>query len=107
MKQFFYQYRHALAFLYLPLYLVCFFYLENRNTKNYHVIKLNLDDLIPFNEWFVIPYMYWFVFITGMFVYTMLYDIKIYKRLFKYLTINFSILVLLSPKFTSTETSIS
>lgn len=64
MKQFFYQYRHALAFLYLPFYLLCFFYLENRNTKNYHVIKLNLDDLIPFNEWFIIPYLLWFGYIA-------------------------------------------
>ena len=64
MKQFLYQYRHALAFLYLPFYMVCFVYLENKNTEDYHVIKMNLDDFIPFNELFIIPYLLWFAYIA-------------------------------------------
>ena len=64
MKQLLYQYRHALAFLYLPFYMVCFIYLENRNTKDYHVIEMKLDNFIPFNEWFIIPYLLWFAYIA-------------------------------------------
>ena len=55
----------------------------------YHPVHCFLDDIIPFNEFFVIPYMYWFVFVTEMFVYTMLYDIKIYKRFQYYMAITY------------------
>lgn len=55
----------------------------------YHPVHCFLDDIIPFNEWFIIPYMYWFVFVTGMFVYTMLYDIRIYKRFQYYMAITY------------------
>ncbi len=69
MKQLWSKYSHALAFLYLPLYLIAFFWLENENTEDYHVIKTPLDDLIPFNEYFIIPYILWFAYIAVTLLY--------------------------------------
>lgn len=47
-------------FLYFPW----FFALEKAVTVNYTSVYMKLDDYIPFNELFVIPYYLWFLFIV-------------------------------------------
>lgn len=69
MKELLKKYNHAIAILYLPLYLICFFGLERRNTTNYYVVESPLDHMIPFCEWFVIPYFLWFAYIAVTVVY--------------------------------------
>lgn len=63
-KEFFHKYGHGFLMCYLFFYLVWFFYLEKRDVADYYVMHCKLDDWIPFNEWFVIPYCLWFVFIA-------------------------------------------
>ena len=48
--------------LYTVFYLLCFTYLENRHVR-YHIIDSSLDDKIPFCEYFIIPYLLWFVYV--------------------------------------------
>ena len=52
------------------------------------------DDLIPFNELFVIPYMFWFVFLVGIHLYTLLYDIETFKKLMKYIMITYTFAII-------------
>lgn len=54
--------------LFLALYLVIFHYLENRNVS-VSLIVTHLDHLIPFCEWFIIPYLFWFPFMFVVFLY--------------------------------------
>ena len=49
--------------LYTVFYLLCFTYLENRHVR-YHIIDSSLDDKIPFCEYFIIPYLLWFIYIA-------------------------------------------
>ena len=52
------------AFIYLPW----FFLMEHIVTADYarlHIINTPLDDLIPFCEYFIIPYYMWFFYIVG------------------------------------------
>ena len=49
--------------LYTVFYLLCFTYLENRHVR-YHIIDSSLDDKIPFCEYFIIPYLLWFLYIA-------------------------------------------
>ena len=49
--------------LYTVFYLLCFSYLENRHVR-YHIIDSSLDDKIPFCEYFIIPYLLWFLYIA-------------------------------------------
>lgn len=49
--------------LYTVIYLLCFSYLENRHVR-YHIIDSSLDDKIPFCEYFIIPYLLWFLYIA-------------------------------------------
>lgn len=48
--------------LYGIFYLVCFIWLE-LNTKTYTVVHSPIDDLIPFCEYFIVPYLLWFLFV--------------------------------------------
>ena len=73
MKQLLIKYRHAWVLSYGLLYMIWFVWLENHVTKEYASVHSWMDDLIPFNEWFVIPYFLWFAFIAvtvGYFFFT-------------------------------------
>lgn len=52
-----------------------------------HVIHCSLDDLIPFCEYFVIPYVFWYILIVGSLLYFMLYNVENFKNLQKYFII--------------------
>ncbi|MFU0825979.1 MAG: PAP2-3 domain-containing protein [Lachnoclostridium sp.] len=63
MKQFILKYKHAWVLSYFFVYIIWFFALEKHVTKDYTSVHIWLDDYIPFNEWFIIPYYLWFAFI--------------------------------------------
>jgi len=54
---------------YLPIHFAWFFVLKATITTNYFPMHCRLDDLIPFCEWFVFPYLSWFLYmiITGLY----------------------------------------
>lgn len=54
-----------------------------------------LDDKIPFCEHFLIPYMFWFVFLVGMIAYSLLFDVETFKRYMWYTIITYSITMLI------------
>ena len=83
MKQFFHKYKHALAFLYLPLYLIAFFTLETVVSvdSEYTLVECALDDFIPFCEVFIIPYYLWFFYIAATFAYFFFADRRDFFRL--------------------------
>ena len=55
--------KHALLLLYFMIYLPWFGHLERTVTTHFHVIHVALDDYIPFCEYFIIPYLLWFVYV--------------------------------------------
>ena len=59
------KYKHALLpILYFPLYMLVFTYLETHITENYYIVHMKIDDYIPFCEYFIIPYLLWFLYIA-------------------------------------------
>lgn len=65
MKKLILKYKQAWVFLYAFIYFPWFLYLEHHVTKDYYVIHTRLDDLIPFCEYFIVPYILWFVYMAG------------------------------------------
>lgn len=53
--------RFLLIFSYLAFYMICFCLLEKRKV-DYHIVTLPIDYKIPFCEYFIIPYYFWFVY---------------------------------------------
>jgi membrane-associated phospholipid phosphatase len=68
-KQLFFKYKHALLLSYFFIYITWFTLLEHTVTKKFTVIHCRLDDLIPFNEVFIIPYFLWFGYIFATVAY--------------------------------------
>lgn len=75
MKTFMEKYKHGIPLmLYGILYLVWFVLLEERRVSKYMVIHMNIDDYIPFCEFFVVPYLLWFVYVPAVLLYLFLKD---------------------------------
>ncbi len=64
MKSLILKYKHGWVLSYFFLYLIWFFALESRTDIRHASIYISLDDYIPFNELFVIPYCLWFAYIA-------------------------------------------
>ena len=64
------KYRHGFIIaIYFVAYLILFGYLEQRPVRAYHVVHTVFDDMIPFCEIFIIPYLLWFPYVVITVVY--------------------------------------
>lgn len=69
-------------------YFLLYFLTENLiPAENCHVIHCKLDDIIPFCEWFLIPYVFWYLLIVFSLGFFALYDIGSFKKLQVYIII--------------------
>lgn len=93
------KYRHAWVFLYILVYMPWFLWLESHVTRNYHVIQTRLDEMIPFNEFFIIPYLLWFAFITAAFLYFFFTDVPGFYRLAKFMFTGMTVFLIISTVF--------
>ncbi len=59
----------------------CIYFLINQTTKSAHDVTIFLDKLIPFNEWFIIPYIFWYLYTFGMLLVLAYFDYKTYYKL--------------------------
>ncbi len=58
--------RHGLIMLFfMIIYIKIFGILEARQNIQFHIIHVPADDMIPFHEAFIIPYLLWFPFVIG------------------------------------------
>ena len=73
--------RYCLAGLYMLVFLSGFFLLELHEPSDVHIIHCAVDDLIPFNEWFVLPYFLWYAWVPVFMIYFMIKDREAYLRL--------------------------
>ena len=86
------EYSHLWPLMLWPLLFIRYLLLETMNPAAYYYpIYSPLDDLIPFHEAFLIPYVFWYVFIIGMHIYTLIYDYDAFKRYSKFLLISLSL----------------
>ena len=57
------KYKYMILVLYFPIYMLWFNWLERRQVPHFAMIHCRLDDMIPFCEWFAIPYFLWFLYV--------------------------------------------
>lgn len=64
------------------VYFILYFLTENLiPLEKCHVIHCKLDDVIPFNELFVVFYCYWYALIVFSLLWFLLYDVRSFKHL--------------------------
>ena len=66
-KRWFKSHPYAIALCYLAFYLSVFHWLEV-NVEPEYIIHCKLDEMIPFCEVFIIPYIFWFPYVGGAFI---------------------------------------
>lgn len=96
------RYAHAWIIpVYGIIYMLCFSYLEQKNTTGVQIIHLKIDDYIPFCEYFIIPYFLWFAFIAvTVFYFTFISQDKgAYYRLIFTLGIGMTVFLVVSYLF--------
>lgn len=82
------QYSHLLLILGWVVYFVLFFLTENLVPQSAcYPMHCALDDLIPFCEVFILPYVLWYVLIAGSLLYFLFYNVTNFKRLQIYIMI--------------------
>lgn len=90
------EFRHLYYLLFWPLYGLAFMTVERLWIRPYYFpIHCSLDDLIPLCEIFLIPYLFWFIFLIGMHIYTLLYDTEAFVRLMKFIIVSYSLAILI------------
>lgn len=99
LRKFIKKYSHAWVFLYALIYLPWFSYLEQHVTSDYYLIHSPLDDYIPFVEYFIVPYLMWFLFViigAGYFFFT---DKKGFYKLAAFLITGMTIFLIICTLF--------
>ena len=88
------RYRHALIFLYAPIYFIWFSWLQGRNVTH-TIVYSELDALIPFCEYFVIPYLLWFLYIGVTMAWLFFRSQEYFLRYCEYLFIGMTICLII------------
>ena len=99
------QYRHLLLLIFWPIFGAVFWTLEylwpqivlrlTGHPLYYHPIEVALDASIPFCEWFLIPYLLWFVLLIWIMVYGLLFEIQLFRRFMWFVILSYSATALL------------
>lgn len=85
MKQLIKKYGHIWILSYIFIYLPWFASLQENIGKPYNIIHSALDDLIPFCEYFIVPYLAWFLYVAAAVAYFFFTNRDDYYRLCTFL----------------------
>lgn len=95
LKQFILKYKHAWVLSYFFIYMIWFLALEKHVTTEFTNVHIWLDDIIPFNEWFVIPYYLWFIYIFATVAYFFFTSKDSFYKVTTYLFIGMTICLII------------
>lgn len=95
MKNLIKKYGHAWIFSYFLLYLPWFVHLEKTVTRHYNIMHSELDDMIPFNEYFIIPYLLWFIYVAAAVLYFFFANKEEFYRLCTFLFTGMTLFLLI------------
>lgn len=90
------EFSHLWLLLYWPLYGLSFMYVERfYPVEHYQPMHCPLDDAIPFNELFLIPYLFWFVFLIGMLAYTLFFEPNSFRRMMYFIMASYTVTMII------------
>ncbi len=80
------EFSHLKLLLGWVVYFIMYFLTEQFiPLESCHVIHSRLDDMIPFCEYFVIPYVGWYFLVFGSLLYFLLYNVESFTHLQKFI----------------------
>lgn len=101
---FFNRYPHWKLLLYWPFYGIAFELLEwYVKPEVYHVMYSKIDDYIPFQEIFILPYYYWFIALIGIHIYTFFKEPNIFRKLMRFIIFTQTIALIIFTLYPSIQ----
>lgn len=89
-------FKHLFYLLYWLVFGLFFAYVERlQGARDYYPVYSPLDDLIPFCEWFLLPYLFWFVYLVGFHLYALVFDVEAFRRLMRFVMLTYSVSMLI------------
>lgn len=85
------RFRHVFLLLFWSVFGILFALVEKTDRDWTYVEWPLLDDLIPFCELFVIPYVFWFAFLAGMVAFTFFFDIDAFRKMMYFIMITYTV----------------
>ena len=86
------EFSHVKLLLFWPIFGLLFAFVERVGVSDvYTPVHIALDDHIPFCEWCVIPYLFWFVFLIGMLVYTFFFEVPAFRKMMRFVICTYSV----------------
>ena len=95
----FQKYKHAWVLLYMFIYFPWFGYLEKHITTHFNPIHMAVDDHIPFIEYFIVPYLLWFVYVVYAVLYFFFQNKSDYYKLCAFLFIGMTVFLAVSTLY--------
>lgn len=90
------EFSHLKLLLFWPLFGLLFALAERGGLPlTYHPIYVPVDDRIPFCEYFLPFYLFWFLFLSGMVVYTLFFDIPAFRKMMWFTILAYSATMLI------------
>ncbi|MHB8061586.1 MAG: phosphatase PAP2 family protein [Ruminiclostridium sp.] len=74
-------YLYRILFIILVPMAQCIYFFLNLTTTGAYDITIFLDKFIPFNEWFIVPYVFWYLYTFGALLVLAYFDSKTYFKL--------------------------
>ncbi len=89
------EFSHLLYLIYWAAFGLCFSATERLFIRDFYFpISCSIDNAIPFCELFLIPYMFWFIYMVGIHAYTLFLDIKSFRNMMQFIMITYTIALL-------------
>lgn len=95
----FQRYKHLWILSYFFVYLTWFSYVEKTVTTHFHVIHMRIDDFIPFCEYFIVPYLFWFVYVGIAVTYAALFSKTDFLKLCGFLYTGMTVFLIISTLY--------
>ena len=89
------EFEHVKLLLFWPFFGLVFQLLERCLNLDFHVVSCELAAKIPFCEYFLIPYLFWLVFLIGLLIYSFFYDIPTFKKYMKFIICTYTITLII------------
>ena len=83
-------------FIFFAVYMFMFSFIEKMDAPDYFYTYGIPDKMIPFCEFFVVPYFAWFIMVPGVCIYLLFTKEKEYKRMSYMLVLGMSIFIIIS-----------
>ena len=99
LQRFWEKNKHFMLMLYFIIYLAWFMFLEQHITTHFHVIHMDIDDYIPFYEFFIVPYLLWFPYIAIVILYMGFRDKKEYFNMCAFLFTGMTLFLIISTVY--------